>query len=249
MKSIHVVLLTAFIFISCQLVFSQDTLTVGQVYDFDVGDEFHYETSFTQILGFQLRRVYIDDKSVSDNGDTIFYSGRENHFSSFQQAGNSGMWQDFTRSYTNLDSVLGWSSACKNIDPCILEFEFDTFCDIPIMRINRRSGLIGFEENSRTLGYGAGLGQILDADQVDDGNVNITQRLIYYKKLSGECGSPNYTSSLYRLLPAQVYVYPNPCNTEVFISSADLNGTETKVQVTDLNGKIMLSLDKFMIKH
>ena len=241
-----------FIFLGLQALtnltsYSQDTLTVGEVYNFEIGDEFHFETSFSHLLGFGVRRLFIDDKKISDNEDTIFYKGRMNFYSAFEQVGEMGEWQDYEVKYSNLDSTLNWNNACVNIDTCILEFDFDSLCSRATMTINRRSGLIDFEENRKTLGFGVGLGQILDAEQIDDGNMNVTERLVYYKKANGECGYPNFTSGITNKNETQINIYPNPAKSEICISSSEYNGTEFQLKVSSLDGKVLHSLNSFVI--
>ena len=73
MRLILLIILSCFSYI----IFSQDTLTVRQVFDFDIGDEFHYEENFSDYLPtsniLKIERIKIIDKYLSANKDTLFY--------------------------------------------------------------------------------------------------------------------------------------------------------------------------------
>jgi hypothetical protein len=54
--------------------FAQSPLTVRQVFDFNVGDEFHYNTSgYGNFMAYGSYRLYVLNKTISVNNDTITY--------------------------------------------------------------------------------------------------------------------------------------------------------------------------------
>lgn len=93
--------------------YAQTPLTVRQVFDFNIGDEFHYSTSnygnYTSLGGV---RMYILDKTISANNDTVMYQIHMNRFGQNinQQNGQliDTIYQTiiYESTYYNLDSSL-----------------------------------------------------------------------------------------------------------------------------------------------
>lgn len=101
--------------------FAQSALTVRQVFDFNIGDEFHFSTSsygnYTSNGGI---RMYILDKTVSAANDTIMYQIHMNRFGQNinQQTGQliDTVYQTriYESTYYDLDSSLRQLSYSNN---------------------------------------------------------------------------------------------------------------------------------------
>jgi hypothetical protein len=68
MKKILLILLTSFSLLS----YSHDLMTTGEVFDYSVGDKFHFKVSPPQVPT-AVDRITITDKYFSGSGDTVFY--------------------------------------------------------------------------------------------------------------------------------------------------------------------------------
>jgi len=229
---------------------AQDTLRVGEVFDFDIGDEFHYERTLSQLNGIQVDRIFIEDKWYSDQQDTLFYKIRKNQYSDFQSSpGPSGMWYDVNQYYTHLDTFV-WldvfsSNPCGNSDTCVVTTEFDTYCDRQSMRVSLRTGLIDFEENTEINAYAIGLGVVFNSDYQDDGNTGTETQLVYYKKGTEECGAPNYLTNIEETKPnPSILTYPNPFHDKLFFEFDPDDDEHSNIEIYDLYGNLTFSNSK-----
>ena len=68
MKKILFIILT----FASLLSYSQGLMTIGEVFDFSVGDKFHYKVSPPQVPT-AVDRITITGKYFSGSGDTVFY--------------------------------------------------------------------------------------------------------------------------------------------------------------------------------
>lgn len=89
---------------------AQSVHTIGEIYNFDIGDEFHHRSHppVWQIL-MDLRRVKIIDKFYSTAGDTVFYV--RHNFGYTHHVTPTGVYWGFgnnndTIFYTHLNDVV-----------------------------------------------------------------------------------------------------------------------------------------------
>ena len=203
-------------------VFSQNTLTIGQVYDYEVGDEFHYSTSE---IPPNATRYTILDKQYSALGDTVFYVL---HYDNYYSAVN---WQpephleyffnsfDHTVHYTNLNSLIGDQFNNIPIDTSMGEWFTDTtfvstdWCDRLVYRYQLCLAC-SFEPNTYDEQFGAGVGLIFSIHTDLSSSQNAyPYRLMYYRKDELSCGTPDLTTvniSESVDLDNGFSIYPNP---------------------------------------
>jgi len=211
--------------------FSQSILTRGEVYDFEIGDVFHYRIE--NYPGTMVQRYFIIDKQFSQNVDTVTYTVYQNHYT-YGPSG-SGTVEYITEgtsimAYTNLNGPItnfgGGPYTYYN------EYEDTTYIYYPdtINYINPNV-LCGahvngysdyppiFESNNHTHTWGKGLGKVLDYHYDPSsatGNYVIThRRLYYYKKGDVSCGTPinNLLNTPQNQFSFEVF--PNPAK-EIF---------------------------------
>jgi hypothetical protein len=211
-----------------------DKSTVEEIFNFNVGDKFHYRDSSysSKNLGSgncQYSNVEITGKYHSASGDTVFY---------IRKVKNT-MGESFndTVFYTDLDSFI-------RVDGTEIDSVFYSTGLFNERKTNQIT--IVAEEppisSQEKFWYTDGCGltyyilQILNNDSV------FLRSLIYYEKGEEEWGEPFYVGIgepyLYDMI---LYVYPNPANCLLFISPPPISSWIPSYQVFDMHGKVILS--------
>ena len=122
------VLFVVFSFLFCLIIEanSQNKLTVREVYDFDINDEFHYSESLTNITPSPpgAYRYIILYKYFSKANDTVFYVRSTNgyttsvNWSPSPHLDYSFYSSEQTIFYTNLDSRIDYQNKNWPNDTC-----------------------------------------------------------------------------------------------------------------------------------
>lgn len=229
------------------IVGAQDTLSTGEIFDFEIGDEFQTR-QLVQVFGNSvygvLRRTVID-KFYSATGDTVFYEFfRDDYSVSSSMSNPQGTYSfgtgTFISSYTNLDSLyepMGYSDTLTTewgpypnpID--YIFYENSDLCDVPAVRFEIRDHNLDW----LFYYYGKGLGQI------GFGQGNYHSDMFYYKKGEFECGERDTLSiedSVKELSQRTIRVYPNPLiGNHIYL---DLNeDSSTSYSIFSLNGTLI----------
>lgn len=223
MKNLTTLILT-YLFIFTQSGFSQD-VQLRDIYDFDIGDEFHYQYYPEWDYSKYINRYFVIDKNYSENLDTVYYTFRiedYNYFNAVDTIFESYHIDTITKSYGNLDTFL-ISNYFNNISDSIICYELDTsqsMCDRKIYQFRYTPGCYTFHEQLYEWRYAEGLGLIkfynrLAFDWYEE------EILIYYKKGEEECGKPDYSivKNTAVNINNEVSVFPNPFTEEVTIKS------------------------------
>ena len=229
--------------------FSQQILKIGEVYDFDIGDEFHYKSNLGLPSGERLKVI---EKSYSTNNDTVFYKFEYNNYTStyyndrdphLQYSYRSGVT---TASYTNLES-----SILANSCDCSYYLENDIFCKCDSiistswcgLEINGYSATVGeFEPSYYVYTYGKGIGMTREYRQYGSsgGIVDVDKQLVYYKKVDKSCGEPDLTSIPGKQVnPEPVKIFPNPTNSVINVETADNSTGYFTFELLNIQGKTM----------
>jgi hypothetical protein len=179
----------------------QDTLTVGQVYDFEVGDVFHYEENF---YGALYKKIHtITDKYYSANNDTLFY------FYDFESAVRFG-WEDTTWTYYSGNDILIYI----DLDSLVHYGTFTYFGSDPDLYNNRYYNKGVFcDFNFEKFVVGCGIVEEMYDDEYT-GEFLWSRSLEYYKKGVEEWGNPIefYTRINQENEISEIKVYPNPAS-------------------------------------
>jgi hypothetical protein len=216
--------------------YSQDTLLIKEIFDFEIGDIFHYLNDHRDISGtgsvFEVDTLI--DKSYSSNLDTVFYKFSE--YTLNNQLFNRKIRID---KYFNLDSLLWY-----------YDYIIKTTVNLP----NNISGKDGcgsilrgyavqlsmYETYGNT--YGVGLGIVTSFDTWP--HSYITKSLTYYKKNNLIC-SNGQVMDIFKLNISkdEVKIYPNPASDyiEVELPSSNLIYS---LKIFDLMGRNVLNLEK-----
>jgi hypothetical protein len=234
-------------------IYPQDILTIGEVFDFNIGDEFHIKSNL-QSQPPNALRLKVIEKSYSQDNDTVFYKiARNNYTSTFYNEPEPHIEYSFTKDtvenyYTKLDSSiftfyshLHYDTIAKNYDSyftydSILENSED-FCDLLVN--GYECGLGDFEPNIYKYKFGKGIGLIGEffMEGMSGGNPTIDNSLFYYKKHNGACGTPDNTTSIQKNdLTDIIKIYPNPVDD---ILNIELTNNEKVIfRLFDSNGKL-----------
>jgi hypothetical protein len=211
--------------------FAQTTPTVGQVYDFEIGDEFHYHDG---IVSFpNARRFTIIGKEFSPQNDTVTYTR------SFDNYSSQVVWDpdphmvyyfySYTDeiSYTNLNDLISDQYSDWPIDDTL----GNTFADSTLVSEQWCNILVYayegcmycfFEGDHYNGKYGTGVGVISEVLTNPGNGTSLDNHLIYYRKGNVECGiADTLTASVKELSIDQggFSVFPNPGNETIVLRS------------------------------
>ncbi len=234
---------------------AQPILKIGEVFDFEIGDEFHIKSNL-QNQPPNSSRLKVIDKDYSEDNDTVFYKiARDNYTSTYYSEPEPHLEYLFTKDtlssfYTNLDSSiftyysnLQYDSIVKNYDThfsydSVLEVSMD-YCDSLINGFT--CGLGDFEPNRYSYEFGRGIGITYEfyEEGTSGGNPSKDKSLFYYKKQSGECGTPDNTTSIEKnYFIDNIKIYPNPVDDIINIELTD-NG-KVILRLFDSNGRLQV---------
>ena len=251
MKSLVYILLSLVVYTA----YSQNTITIGEVFDFNVNDEFHYDLIDNTMP--HAYRVKIIDRQYSQNFDTVTYIREWSKYFTFLYADSLfytfSEYQD-TVYYTMLDSTIEhylvyeenfnpedttlylkstvdlYSCSDKSYDFtwCYIDAPDDTNCNY---------------WTSQIVKYVKGLGRVYHQKwPANVYNEWSRYRLFYYNKGDSTCGIPDITGIGQEIIQSHdndIFVFPNPVSNFLSISnlscSADLD-----ICIYNLSGESIL---------
>ena len=223
----------------------QNLMTIGEVFNFDVGDEFQIRgTADNQPPNAD--RIKIVGKYFSPNSDTLFYI--RYHDSYYTEV----IWDDephleyhfWTKTdtvfYTNLDSSLVYYDQGFELDQYIKNSP--ELCDSLINGCSYDIGP-GYENDHFINEYGKGLGQTYAYYYANQANAVLwCNTLFYYKKANNECGVPDSTAVGIKeeaITNQHFSIYPNPVKSTLTIENNTPSDTYLYI-IMDLTGKVIL---------
>ncbi|MBM3436774.1 MAG: T9SS type A sorting domain-containing protein [Bacteroidetes bacterium] len=232
MKSIFIIT-TLFL---ATILHSQTTLSVGEIYDFSINDEFHSSDIFPGATPNAIRMKVID-KHFSANNDTVYYTRSFNNYQSvyspFPEPHIDYFFDNYidTVFYTNLsDSVV-----CHVLDTTCTSIFETTICDIPANGW-AEGGYLQGQFHSKI--FGKALGQVTDNYWEEDSDNSYDTEMFYFKKDTMECGIPDSTTtsiSSNNLSFGLVNIYPKPFTEKFNIQFAD-DKHSYKIKIFDIKG-------------
>jgi len=225
---------------------AQSYLTIGEVFDFNINDEFHYTRENQPSNG---ERITVIDKYYSINSDTVFYTLHHDIYNvipdySVSPPGSIYVFDTIidTIFYSNLNMPIYY--LWPQNDPEFVFYdsikEFDTnFCDIEMNSYYIQQ--YSFEPSWFKRSYGRGIGITLDYWHYQGNGVSqfpVWERMIYYKKDSMSCGSPDLTSLGLINLSGQkdFFIYPNP--SDRIISIENTSSQKINIKVFNATGEL-----------
>lgn len=234
---------------------AQNDLTIGDVFDFSIGDKFHYNVN-TGSQGYGIDKVTITDKWMSAGNDSVFYV-REHNFvrNTGKPDANQNPILEFSNRtdtvyYTDLDSIvekferfLPWPLSDGAWDTTKVKlniFEKTTFqgqIEANNYKLYEDNNQVEFSTFQVT--FGKGIGEVMRAyyDSQNGNDVPGNYSLIYAYK-SGQSkgyGTPS-TLSIQPTETADINVYPIPAGKTLIINCSSLI---TSIQIIDIQGRVV----------
>ena len=202
---------------------AQELMTIGEVFDFAIGDEFQTRSS----VNYQppnADRITITGKYYAETQDTVYYiRHHDSYFAEMSWEGEPHLIYHYGTSsdivfYTDLDSSISKYDPGFDISQYI-ETSAE-FCDSLINGCSFSSGP-GFENDYIVNEYGKGLGMTYQYFYSGlGGTVTIDKSLFYYKKGILTCGEPDMTGVGAGYIAAEAAdftVYPNPATDQIVL--------------------------------
>lgn len=207
--------------------FAQDSLTIGEVHDFEIGDIF--QTSYSE-SGYQGPPYYtkkeVIAKEYSTNSDSITYTF---HVTKYRAAyGIEDLYQeiyDQQTTYTNLDSTAGQFALYSAAGYTSGVVTSSSYNFRRVYYFNTNYDNVSFEPNSSSSSVIEGCGGPYYSASYGFGGQGYTKSLalIYYKKGGEEYG--NLISNIDEATTAKksIMCYPNPSKGHIKILGLDVN--------------------------
>lgn len=220
-------------------------MTKGEVYDFEIGDEFHYQYDtygMSTPLGFQKTII---NKTFNSFGDTLtyiidsmFYTSTIVDTPSPHLVYNVSYYTD-TIVFSNLDSL---NQVVDTIVGDTLFYNIDSLC-------NRQIDVFDYYNNYMSGGdieylnkYGRGLGHTYFHEWASGtAQPYFKWYLSYYKKGIDSCGTPYIVSVKTKKYNNRVKVFPIPASSHVNIKLKDNFVTLPMIYIYDITGVQVLS--------
>lgn len=246
-----------FISASYNMIKAQSALTIGQIFDFNVGDEFHHQV-YPQPWYFALdgrkERFRVVEKYYSPNNDTVFYVRHQFGYSHLIYPSNTWGFASYndTVSYTHLDSIVGiMNTPWPYLFPDSLSWGmpydiyfngdlFDTYWNVNSYQTQFGIGMDMFGGE-----LGVGIGTVNQGWGPEDPQVEAYgYYMTYYKKGDLSFGTPDTIDStdigiheLYPSTASRISVFPNP--SADFVNFDWQNNTYFDIRVIAFDGRIV----------
>lgn len=229
MKRIYFLLVSLLLVIS-SVSFSQDFPTIGEIYDYEIGDEFH--TTITEISdwggGYSTQQnIEIVEKYFSENNDTVFYVQSIVGFTSGVDNPEGEYFEDLeTIFYTNLSE----------------NFIGDSLFQLPEL-YNNRLVVQTFDVMSNetlTKRYAVGCGEVYMIWYAFNGGFSGHAQfdLLYFKKGDEEWGEEQTIVGINKLSQrTELKIFPNPASDYINISTIE----NSEIQIYNSTGQLVLS--------
>jgi len=213
---------------------SQSISTIGEIYNYEIGDIFHFNfLAYSPGSGYgSITNIEILNKYYSQNNDTLFYI-RDIDFKSSSSENPEWTYDYYidTIFYFNLDSLINMGQ----IDS--VGTDVDLYNGRLINYITTGTG----EEDIYSKRYVNGCGRSYNNYRTWGGLTEATTELVYYKKGNEEWGTPMLVS-IYdnESNNPDLIVYPNPAKSTINIMTNDVETIELKIIA--LSGELVKTL-------
>jgi len=237
-------LLTSFAIFFSLALGAQSLPTIGEVFDYDINDEFHYE-SFIPFQPPNGSRSTILDKIYSADSNTVSYQIL-NHSYTSEMIWASQPYLEYTFTtdtfdiqYTDLDSSIYHYD--QNFVNDSARYQDD--CNTAITGYDYCVG--SFEPICFRRAYGKGLGMVenyhYDPTSGTNQYVMADTRLVYYKKGGVTCGVADTfgLSSPVTVAPVSFEMYPNPVHDHIILQLNLDHAQKQLLSIYNSQGKLV----------
>ncbi|HPE55271.1 MAG TPA: T9SS type A sorting domain-containing protein [Bacteroidales bacterium] len=226
---------------------SQEISTRAEIFDFEIGDIFHYTDSGTFGAGQEGYTKNIVDtitnKYYSENFDTIFYVVKR-HLKEISSYNQYWTYQSYTytKSVQNLDApihggVINEVLYSVNYNGRIInKYHITVFYPPSYYPLEYRKTFKNWVE---------GCGVVLDRYEDYPFWCEEEFKLEYYKKGDEEWGTPlSVITSVTKLFGnSNIEIYPNPVQNELFINLSNSLSDFEVIYIFSLDGKLIRSIE------
>ncbi len=241
--------LTILIILFPLIIFAQNFMTIGEIFDFEIGDEFQIEGRGEYHGGAQppnADRITIINKYYSLDSNTVFYVRFHDSYYVYIEGWDEEHYYFWTEtdtiSYTNLDSCITQTDYWKDYDTSmnyfdtIIEFS-ENYCNTLLNGFE--ISVNSFESIEYSAVYGKGLG-LVEEYHNDAAEYSMYDNvLFYYKKNGVSCGIPDKTVSISeKNLLNDFKIYPTPARDFLRIENKKKIKMES-IYIINVNGQIV----------
>ncbi len=243
-------------FMFCSSANCQTMPTFGEIFDFDVNDEFQYREYSPGSPTTSVTRYIITDKYFSVANDTVFYGRLFHNYVSTWDFTPPGHMVYYFSSYTdtvfitNLDALINTIFSNEVNDSCNISsdtlYYASDFCEVFSYDHYRCLGCC-FEGQMTTFVYGIGIGLAFYHYTYPSEWDEVIKKLFYYKKGVIECGEPDLLAVSVNepeIAKKALQVYPNPADNVIHFSTGSSDCS--RVAVFNSLGIIVLSLNEYL---
>jgi len=206
---------------------AQEISTISQIYDYEIGDEFHVKDIYGPVA--EIRSIFkITHKQLSLNGDTLTYYWHVNRVMYNFYEGDT-TYSNFTDTiaYTKLDSVVHISVDTVYSNP-------ELYNQRLINRDYDTSYYYYIEYNDYIVGCGGPYRSYSDA-----GGIYSFQNLCYFKKGNEEWGTELIVDvEDFQGDESEYLIFPNPADDFLFISLPE-NSFNAVIRFYDMTGQLL----------
>lgn len=248
---------------------SQDTLlTVREVFNFNVGDQFHFYESNYETKGIRRRneggfRWQIINKALINDSNSVQYRIAVNRYqvdyNSYYDRDKDTEYEysqdTVTRTFHDLDSLITshkpfYTLEYGRLADTMKYWGIDTFfesifCDIPAIESSIYQDPTPFDAVSYRKKFGKGLGKVLyNKIGYESGQkYGLKKKMVYYDKVNQEpCGkSINRLSGLDDKPSSEpeIRLYPNPVSNNLYLTFDRTANLIKTVKLFNLNGEMV----------
>jgi hypothetical protein len=230
--------------------YSQEIMTIREVFDYDIGDELQIRSNLPGQPPNAIRLTIID-KDYSISKDTVFYRIARNNYSTTREEFTdttliySFIYDTIQVTYTNLDSSIFTYKKMLGIN-----FDNNGNCDSIVQFSAENCGILingfqigGWDYYKFIFGKGVGL---IDEYVVYEESGNdypwVYNSLFYFKKSTIECGIPDRTTGINEKFADDfVKIYPIPANQYLNIEISPHFLGHCRVTILNLYGKQIMT--------
>ncbi|MFO7657133.1 MAG: T9SS type A sorting domain-containing protein [Bacteroidales bacterium] len=260
MKKYLLIILSFISFVS----FSQEIMTIREVFNYDIGDEFHFKISIFPGFDYpypDFQKIEIIDKKNYEIMDSMLYRQvfTEYKFSYYKEPYEYYISRIDTQEiyFIKLDSSIREYDPLYNADTNKNEDTWEIFLKDTIFQdVNFQCGkVINGIEFYNSHGefdhfiryYGNGLGLVFSSSHNNwDGLFYYNRELIYYKKGQQHCGSVNLPTILMNYFNNSISIYPNPTHNK-FLIQCDNNSDNFNINIYNLLGMLVKSVPAYPV--
>lgn len=237
-------LLTSFAIAFSLILGAQPLPTIGEVFDFDIRDEFHYKSFIPHQPPNGVRTLILDKTYSADSNSVSYRIVRRSYTSQVVWSSPPHLDYTFTTDTFNLQ-FTDLDSSIYHHDQAFLK---DTIrdqddCNTAITGYDYCVG--SFEPICYRRNYGLGLGMVEDYHYDPTSGTNqyvmADTRLVYYKKGGVSCGVADTLglSTIERRALASYEIYPNPAHDYIYLQAVLDPPRDLVVRIYDSQGKLV----------